>query len=839
MTEGHEFLYEFGPYTLDGRERVLMREGRPVPLAPKALETLLVLIRSSGHIVEKDQLMSEVWPSTYVEEANLTQNISILRKVLSDGSNGSRYIETVPRRGYRFMIAVRKTSEDAASRTASKNSENFDAQRVKAYRFLAVLPFANASADGEMEYLSDGITESIINSLSQLPQLRVMSRNAVFRYKGREVDAQRIGRELGVDAVLVGRVHLVDNRLLISTELVDVANGWQLWGDNYDRGSKAIFDVQDEIAKQISATLRLRLTGEDEQRLTKRYTESAEAYQAYLQGRYHWSTFTRNGLEQATTFFRQAIELDPNYALSYAGIVDCYLRLATNYIPPVEISLETPPSKERGAQVAASTEAEALEPVKMRYKWDWTGVERELKRATELKSSYPAAHQWHAAYLFSLNLFREELADDAKNEKSHGIPNLKQRSDFEPLVSQIQTANPTPAEEIQVFCTVAREQMEAGNYEGACRMLKNWWSLGDRPKVEGLSSYSAGDLFFTAGSLTGWIASARQIPAGQKHAEALLNCSIGIFEHLGARTRSCEAQIELGYCYYREGFFDLARITMTNALGVLPHDEFELRGLALIRLAIVDRQAGRFDDSVKRLQQTAAIVELVGPWISGRYHQELATTLKDLGTDDTLNQHRDEAQEHYRKALYEFKAVGNHRYAAVVENNHGYLLLALGDLESAAAHLSQARSLFDGFRDKVCCAHVDESLARLYLAANQFDDAATVIAQAVRNLEAGGHEAFLAEILTTQGMILCRLGRHREAKRVLERANQLAERCGDTDGAGRALLVLVEEMCDMLGIDEKAEAAAQLHKLLEGSQHAATLERLRRSLQRVTGKKEP
>ncbi len=129
----------------------------------------------------------------------------------------------------------------------------------------------------------------------------------------------------------------------------------------------------------------MRLTGEDEQRLTKRYTESAEAYQAYLQGRYHWSTFTRNGLEQATTFFRQAIELDPNYALSYAGIVDCYLRLATNYIPPVETSLETPPSKERGAQVAASTEAEALEPVKMRYKWDWTGVERELKRATELK----------------------------------------------------------------------------------------------------------------------------------------------------------------------------------------------------------------------------------------------------------------------------------------------------------------------------------------------------------------------------------------------------------------------------------------------------------------------
>ena len=829
MTEGHEFLYEFGPYTLDGRERVLMREGRPVPLAPKALETLLVLIRSSGHIVEKDQLMSEVWPSTYVEEANLTQNISILRKVLSDGSNGSRYIETVPRRGYRFMIAVRKTSEDAASRTASKNSENFDAQRVKTYRFLAILPFVNASADGEMEYLSDGITESIINSLSQLPQLRVMSRNAVFRYKGREVDAQRIGRELGVDAVLVGRVHLVDNRLLISTELVDVANGWQLWGDNYDRGSKAIFDVQDEIAKQISATLRLRLTGEDEQRLTKRYTESAEAYQAYLQGRYHWSTFTRNGLEQATTFFRQAIELDPNYALSYAGIVDCYLRLATNYIPPVETSLETPPSKERGAQVAASTEAEALEPVKMRYKWDWTGVERELKRATELKSSYPAAHQWHAAYLFSLNLFRESVEESNYDCVTSETASL----DGSFLLGRRGTSIPTLNERVQVYCTIAREQMEVGNYEAGYATLQQWWKIGDWPSLEGLNSYVAADLLLTVGALAGCITSSRQVRIGQKEAEALLNGAIALFQHLGSRTRFAEARIELACCYYREGLFDLARTTLKSVLDTLPSEDHELRSLALIRLAVIERHAGRAHDSLALLNEASESAELTGPWVTGRYHQELASTLKDLASAENSATYYEQALMHYREASNEFQAVGNHRYAAAVENNHGFMLLTFGHLKEAEDHLWRARRLFDGFSDHVRRAQVDETLARLHIAAQRFQSAEEAASRAVETLESGDEEALLAEALTTRGLVLYKLDRNSEAKGALEGAYRVAERCGDHEGAGRALLIVVEEMCENLGVDERGELRARIEKVLEHSQQAGTRGRLRKCLELI------
>src|SRR5882724_2225154 len=829
MTDGHEFLYEFGPYLLDGRERVLLRDGRPVSLAPKALETLLVLLRNSGHLVEKEQLMSEVWPTTYVEEANLTQNISILRKVLSAGSDGTNYIETVPRRGYRFTCAVRRITEVPA---ADAEADGKLGQNERSYRFLAILPFANASHDEKMEYLSDGITESIINSLSQLPQLRVMSRNAVFRYKGRELDAQRIGRELGVDAVLVGQVQLLDRRLLVSTELVDVANGWQLWGHNYDRGSKAIFEVQEEIARQISATLRLKLTGDDEQRLTKRYTESADAYQAYLQGRFHWSKFTREGLERATIFFRQAINLDPNFALAYAGIVDCYLRLATNYIPPAETQRKATRAETATPESVPATE-ESLEPVKTRYKWDWTGVERELKRATELKTSYPAAHQWHAAYVFSLKLFREALGDEGAErlktaEREAGIA-LDQS-----LVEQIRSASPTRAEEIQVFCAIAREQIEAGNYEGGCQILRNWWTVGEWPTLESLSSYSAGDLLFTAGSLTGWVASARQIPAGQKHAEALLNGSIGIFEHLGAKTRSCEGQIELGYCYYREGLFDLARLTILSAVRKLSPDERDLRSVGLVRLAIIERHAGRLQESLERLREATEIVQLIGPWVSGRHHQELATTLKDLSLDNGPEPYCNEALVYYKKALDEFEAVGNHRYAAVVENNNGYLLLNLAKFREAEEHLRGARSLFDSFGDKVCRAQVDETLARLHLAEGRLDSADEAAQRAVETLEEGDGEALLAEALITRGIVLSRLGNSSHAIRLLDRGNQLAERCGDTEGAGRALLFVVEEMSNQLGDDELRELAPRLEKLLALSPQEATRERLRKSLTTIT-----
>jgi TolB-like protein/predicted negative regulator of RcsB-dependent stress response len=817
--------YHFGPYRLDASQRVLLRDGKPVSLTLKAFDTLIALVQKPGHVVEKDDLMKQIWPDACVEDANLTQNIFTLRKVLGETAEGLKYIETVPRRGYRFVAPVDEVLEvlNTPTKTGASDSavvENSELPGRRSTRFLAVLPFVNVSNEADTEYLSDGITETIINSLAQLPLLRVMSRSTVFRYKGSELDAQQIGRVLGVDAVLVGRVHSHEQKLVIGAELVDVANGWQLWGESYDRGSGAIFEVQDEIARQISAALKLRLSGEEERRLSQRQTGSTEAYQFYLKGRFHWTKYTREGLEQAIEHFQQAIELDSTYALAYAGIVDCYLRLVTNYIPPPD-ALPAKRGLRAGENDEAIADAQNLPgKLKVRQEWDRRAAERESKRAIELKSAYPAAHQWRAAYLFSVALY-QRIANENEWER-------RVLDDRPTRASEL-----TPAEEVQVFCTIAREQMEAGNFEAACIVLQRWWTIGEWPAVEGLELHSCADLLFTTGALAGFVASSRQVPKGQKHAEALLNGSIALFEQLGLKTRAAEGRIELAYCYYREGLFDLARSTLQVALRGLPKDEPEVRSVGLIRLAVVECDAGRLRDSLDLLREVAAIGEAVGPWVTGRYHLELATTLKELGVAAAQTAVFDQALAHYQRGLSEFEAIGNHRFAAIVENNHGYLLLSLKRLNEAEEHLTLARTLFDGLDDRVRRAQVDETLARLHLADNKFDLAEDAILRAVESLGKGGQEALLAEALSTYGVILCRLGRHREARRVLERSNRMAETCGDHEGAGRALLIVIEEMCEELDDGERLELANRLDMLLGNSQQRLTLERLRGCHERI------
>lgn len=833
MKKGDNLLYEFGLYSLDVRERVLTREGCVLPLTPKAFETLLVLVRNSGHLVMKDDLMKEVWPDAFVEDSNLSQNVFALRRILGESNGQRQYIETVPRRGYRFVAAVQTISAAATEGPAELPVDPANGQPQRSIGVLAVLPFVNESADAKMEYLSDGITESIISSLSQLSRLRVMSRSTVFRYKSKEPDAQRIGSELRVDAVLVGRVKLLEGRLQISAELIDVANGWQLWGENYDRGSMAIFEVQDEIAKKISTTLRLKLTGDEEQRLTRRYTENADAYQAYLKGRYCWSKYTKEGLEHAVGYFRQALDFDPTYALAYAGAVDCYLRLATNYIRPAEELLKTEaitlvPELEEGPPPADASQG----VVSIRAEWDRKATERESKRAAELKSHYPAAHQWYAAYLYSMRLY-----DDSRRELKAGIDSVTGQEASATFASglrdRIQYSEPTPGEQVQVFCTIAREQIDAGNYEAACAVLQRWWTFGEWPKVEGLNQHSAADLLFTAGMLAGWIGSTKQFPRGQKHAEALINGAIGKFEQLGSKARGAEGRIELGYCHYRVGLFDLARLTLVAALETLSDEDRELRSLALIRLASVERHAGRLLDACVRLGEAGEIAAVAGPWATGRYHLEFATTFKNLEGGEIYGEHTDKALDHYGKALREFEAIGNHRYTAIVENNHGYLLLTLKRFTEAEAHLARARKLFDGFADKVRRAQVDETLAKLYIAAERLDLAESAIVRAVQTFEVGEEEALLAEALTTKGVVLCRLGRQREAKRILDRGNRVAEHCGDREAAGLALLIVIEEMCDQLDDDERLEIGSRLRQLLEYSQQASIRKRLGKCLELI------
>jgi serine/threonine protein kinase/Tfp pilus assembly protein PilF len=266
---------------------------------------------------------------------------------------------------------------------------------------LAVLPFVNASSDSNIEYLSDGMTESLINSLSQLPNLTVMSRNSVFRYKGREMDAQATGRELRVQAVLTGRVVQRGPDLSVSAELVDTRSNRHIWGDRYNRKLSDILAVQEEIVSDISGKLRRRLTGEEKRRLGKGLTENTEAYDLYLKGRYHWNKRTAEDLQKGIGYFAQAIEKDPTYALAYTGLAESYAILPFYGFPARE-SLSKAKAAARKALEMDDTLPQAHAALASTYEdldWDFPASEREYRRAIELDSKYPTAHHWYGLLL--------------------------------------------------------------------------------------------------------------------------------------------------------------------------------------------------------------------------------------------------------------------------------------------------------------------------------------------------------------------------------------------------------------------------------------------------------
>jgi serine/threonine-protein kinase len=287
--------------------------------------------------------------------------------------------------------------------------------RSQAMESLAVLPFLNESGDPNMEYLSEGITESLISSLSQLPSLRVMARSTVFRYKGKDIDPQKVGHELRVQATVTGRVQQRGDTLIIAAEMVDVEKGSQLWGGQYSRKLADIFSIQEDISREISEKLRLRLTGEEQKRLTRRYTENPEAYQAYLKGRYYWNKRTVEGFEKGLEYFQQAIEQDPSYALAYAGLADSYNLLGLYVYHGLEPK-ESYPRAKAAAVHALQIDDTLAEPhtslawVKFRFDWDWPGAESEFKRAIELNPRYPTAYHWYAYYLAGVGRLNEARA---------------------------------------------------------------------------------------------------------------------------------------------------------------------------------------------------------------------------------------------------------------------------------------------------------------------------------------------------------------------------------------------------------------------------------------------
>jgi serine/threonine protein kinase len=355
---------------------------------------------------------------------------------------------------------------------------------------LAVLPFVNSSGDEQTEYLSDGVTESIINNLSQLPNLRVVSRNTAFRYKGQEFDLDKVGRELGVRAVVTGRILQTGNTLVVRADMVDTRSDSQLWGAHYSRSIEDIFAVEQDIASEISNKLRLRLTSSERRRLAKRHTESTEAYRRYLKGRFHWNRRTEEGLRTAMKFFEQAIQADGRYALPYSGIADSYHILGYYNAISSQEAWHKSMAAARNALEIDDTLAEAhtsQAAVSAAFDWDWAAAEAGYERAKELNPNYATTYHWEAFYLLMMGRV-EDAAVSARRALELDPLSLIINTDvgwclyyarrYDEAIAQYKKTLELDARFAPAIYDLAQVQVQLGLYEEAIGLLQG---LPDHP----------------------------------------------------------------------------------------------------------------------------------------------------------------------------------------------------------------------------------------------------------------------------------------------------------------------------------------------------------------------
>ena len=390
-------IYQFDGFRLDVSNRELSRDGTAVALPAKAFDMLVVLIENGGRLIEKDDLFSRVWPDQIVEESNLTVQISAIRKALGDRKDNPHYIATVPGHGYRFMRNVINRADETRTLKSSAASTPI--------KSIAVLPFKPLVASERDESFEMGMADTLIIRLSRIGQLNVRPTGAVRQYTRLEDEAEKAGRELLVDAVLDGSIQKSGDRVRVGVRLVHVEQGQILWTEQFDEKFLDIFAVQDAISRKVARALSVKLGGEERAQLGKHDTESSEAYEFYLKGRYFWNKFTPADHQKATEYFTQAITRDPNYALAYTGLADTYAASATNgWLRPNEAY----PKAKLTVQKALSlddTLAEAhanLGAISMFYDLDWVTAEREYKRAIELNPDYEITYEVYSYLLCAL-----------------------------------------------------------------------------------------------------------------------------------------------------------------------------------------------------------------------------------------------------------------------------------------------------------------------------------------------------------------------------------------------------------------------------------------------------
>ena len=463
--------YEFGQFVVDRLDRVLTRDGQLVSLTPKVFDLLLLLIENHGHVVGKERLMSEVWPDTFVEEGNLTQNISVLRKALGK----KHYIQTIPRRGYRFVGDIRivqpddeeviihehtrsrivvtegqtlETSSAAPTRLipavrtsfwsrrsvlvlgsvalaiviggliwkSSRKAEPVIAAQPQ-IRTIAVLPFKPLSNEGREEYLELGIADSLITRLSSIRQILVRPTSSVRKFAGTNYDPIAAGRELKTDAVIDGSIQRLGDRLRINVQLIRISDGSVIWGYHCDDMCTDLFTAQDSISENVARSLALTLTDVEGQGLVKRYTTSAEALRAYLNARYYYGRRTKEAARETVQYLERAVAIDPQYALAYAALADAYASLVFLRVTTTDDGMKKAKAAAEQALKLDPTLAEAHSAagfIKLVYDWDWEGSEREFQIALELNPNESVVHDEYATLLEALGRTGEAIAEANK-----------------------------------------------------------------------------------------------------------------------------------------------------------------------------------------------------------------------------------------------------------------------------------------------------------------------------------------------------------------------------------------------------------------------------------------
>jgi DNA-binding winged helix-turn-helix (wHTH) protein/TolB-like protein/Tfp pilus assembly protein PilF len=442
--------YDFGPFRINVTDRLLQRGADLVPLTPKVFDTLLVLVENCGHVLEKNELIQHLWPDSFVEESSLTQNISLLRRALAEGDADNVYIETIPKRGYRFVGEVNEVTElpepsevvvapppavEPVSETAATLPAAVPASRRRSIyiaaasgavafgllitlgvwlrsrsrsnqftpRSIAVLPFKTIGTPSD-QLLGLGMADALIIKLSRLENLTVLPTSSVFRYQERDKGAVEIGRELGVEGVLDGTVQRDGETVRVTAQLIRLSDGKTVWTGKFDERYGSIFAVQDSISEQLTGSFSLQVSEADKKNLTTHTTENTEAYQAYLTGIYFWNRRTRENLPKAITYLEQAVDKDPNFAQARAMLADCYyLSITEEYY-----NKEQPEGTFERAEASVTKALELDDSLAEAHtvnaglklsqrKFDEAG--REFRRALELKPTYAVAHLRYAYYL--------------------------------------------------------------------------------------------------------------------------------------------------------------------------------------------------------------------------------------------------------------------------------------------------------------------------------------------------------------------------------------------------------------------------------------------------------